>query len=126
MKLSAVYDVSTGVILRSGTCADEDFELQAGTGEAVVERTDADHNDANAYVDLSGAEPAVTSRPEMPASISGLTISDIPTNAVLTIEGTDYTITDGTAELSFSAAGTYTVTLSLWPYYDQSFEVVAT
>lgn len=126
MTLYAIYALTTGEILRSGQCQESDLELQAGDGQAVIERASQDQHDGNSYVDLSGPDPVVSPFPEMGATISGLTISDIPAGAVLTIEGVDYTITDGTAELSFSAAGTYTVKLSKWPYLDQSFEVVAT
>jgi hypothetical protein len=126
MTLFATYDPSTRKILRVGQCQESDLAVQAGAGDEVIERTDASHDDGNAYVDLSGLDPVVTARPEMGANISGLTISDVPVGAVLTIEGVDYTVNDGEAELSFSAAGTYTVTLAHWPHYDQSFEVVAT
>jgi hypothetical protein len=61
----------------------------------------------------------------MGAIIDGLTISNIPPGAILTIEGVDYIVEDGEAELSFSVAGAYTVALKHWPHYDQSFEVVA-
>lgn len=125
MTFFATYDVATGKIRRVGQCHADDLELQERSGQAVVERSDPTHTDLNAYVDLSGPDPVVTARPEMGATIDGLTISDIPVGAVLTIEGVDYTVSDGEAELSFSAAGTYTVTLKHWPHYDQSFEVVA-
>jgi hypothetical protein len=126
VSLYAVYDPSTGEILRVGNCTPDDLAVidakVAESGHAAIERYDESHNDATAYV-LDGV---VTIRPAMGATIDGLTLSDIPIGAVLTIEGVEYTITDGEAELSFSAAGTYTVTLSHWPHYDQSFEVVAT
>lgn len=121
MSLFAVYNPTTGAILRVGQCQESDMGLQAGAGEEAVERVDESHNDANAYV-LAGV---VTARPEMGATIDGLTISSIPVGAVLTIEGVDYTVDDGEAELTFSAAGTYTVMLKHWPHYDQSFEAVA-
>lgn len=125
MILFAVYDLTTGEILRSGQCADGDLELQAGDGQAVIERASQYQHDGNSYVDLTG-EPTVTARPDMPATIDGLTISGIPAGAVLTIEGVDYTVDDGEAELSFTLPGTYQVKLSLWPYLDKVFEVVST
>jgi hypothetical protein len=121
MSLYATYDPVTGEILRSGQCQESDIELQAGDGQSVIERENPDHHDSNAYV----MEGVITERPAMPATIDILTISDVPEGVVLTIEGTDYTITDGTAELSFTLPGTYQVKLALWPYVDAQFEVTA-
>lgn len=123
---AAIYDALTGKIHSTfrgpeGSAADQ---LVPDGHEMLITETEVDLS-VSPYVDLSGPDPVVTARPEMGATIDGLTISDIPEGAVLTIEGVEYTITGGEAELNFSAAGTYTVTLSHWPHYDQSFEVVA-
>lgn len=129
MILYAVYDPATGKIRRAGSCVESDLPVidakAAESGHAAIERADPTHHDGNAYVDLTG-EPTVTARPDMPATIDGLTISGIPAGAVLTIEGVDYTVDDGEAELSFTLPGTYQVKLSLWPYLDKVFEVVST
>lgn len=125
MILFAVYDLTTGEILRSGQCADGDLELQAGDGQAVIERASQYQHDGNSYVDLSGPEPMIAERQEMPAALNGMTITGIPLGAILTIEGTEYTVNDGEAELTFGLPGTYLVKLSLWPYLDKTFEVIS-
>jgi hypothetical protein len=121
MTFYATYDPATGEILRSGQCQESDLELQAGDGQATIERENPDHHDGNAYV----LEGVITERPAMPATIDGMAISSIPVGAVLTIESVDYTITDGEAELSFTLPGTYHVKLALFPYLDAQFEVTA-
>jgi hypothetical protein len=118
----ATYDTTTGRIIRSGTCQPEDLAFQAKQGQSVVELDDSSKNDANSFI--SGG--VVVPRPSNPATISGLTISNIPTGCVLTIEGTAYIVNDGTAELSFNAPGTYSVGASLWPYLPKAFEVPVT
>lgn len=125
MILFAVYDLTTGEILRSGQCADGDLELQAGDGQAVIERASQYQHDGNSYVDLSGPEPMIAERQEMPATLNGLTITGVPLGATLRIEGVDYAVGDGAAELSFTLPGAYTVKLSCWPYLDKIFEVVS-
>lgn len=37
MKHFVVYDISTGTVLRRGSCMAVDFARQAGEGEAVIE-----------------------------------------------------------------------------------------
>ena len=47
MKLFTAYKTATGEILRTGSCADSDFELQVQEGETVIEGT---ANDIIQYV----------------------------------------------------------------------------
>jgi len=48
MKLFTAYKTATGEILRTGSCADSDFELQVQEGETVIEGT---ANDITQYID---------------------------------------------------------------------------
>jgi hypothetical protein len=62
-------------------------------------------------------------RPVNSTTLNGMKLTNVPAGATVTIEGTDYTVTDGTADLSFSQPGTYTVTVSAFPMLDATFEV---
>lgn len=66
---------------------------------------------------------AVSPRPQMTASLSGMSIAGLPIPSSLSIEGDIYICDDGVAELSFSAPGAYTVKARSWPYLDKEFTV---
>lgn len=70
---------------------------------------------------VAGGE--VLARPANTATLDGMTLKGVPVGARVTIEGTDYTVTDGTVELSFSHAGTFAVQVSAFPMLDATFEV---
>jgi hypothetical protein len=67
---------------------------------------------------------AILPRPANPSTISGMTISNVPNPSTVTIDGVNpQTVTDGTADLSFTQPGTYTVVVSSWPMRDATFTV---
>ena len=77
-------------------------------------------NWATDYV-LNGA---ITPRPANTATISGMTISNVPNPSTVTIAGgSPTTVTDGEVDLSFTQPGTYTVVVSSWPMLDATFQV---
>ncbi|MFT4064266.1 hypothetical protein [Paraburkholderia sp.] len=66
---------------------------------------------------------AVVPRPANTVKLDGMTLTNVATGATVTIGGTDYTVTDGTVELSFSQPGIYTVKVSAFPMLDATFQV---
>jgi hypothetical protein len=66
---------------------------------------------------------AITQRPANPAVLDGMTVRALPSPCVVTVEGIAHDCTDPTAELSFSHAGTFTVTVSAFPALDATFQV---
>jgi len=64
-----------------------------------------------------------TARQANPAKLTGLSITGLPKPSVVTVEGVDYDVTDGQADLSFDQPGTYTVRVSSWPYLNKEFKV---
>ncbi|MFP3564683.1 hypothetical protein [Paraburkholderia sp. SIMBA_030] len=66
---------------------------------------------------------AITPRPANSATLDGMTLKNVPASAVVSVDATDYAVTDGTVELSFTQPGTYAVKVSAWPMLDATFEV---
>lgn len=63
-------------------------------------------------------------RPENTAVLNGMKISNVPNPSAVTI-GTESPIDvqDGEVDLEFTYPGTYTITVSSWPYLDAIFTV---
>lgn len=123
MQRYAVFDDATGMVLKTGKFSNpDDLPGMAGEGQT------AEADPPEGVVDelwIRASDGSYSERVFMPATLDGMTITGIPEGAVLTIEGIDYTINDGEAELSFTLPGTYQVKLSLWPWLDTTFEVIA-
>ena len=62
-------------------------------------------------------------RPQMGAVLQGHWLKGVYEGAAVNIESETYTADGSDIELGFSAPGTYTVRVSLWPYRDQEFTV---
>ena len=82
---------------------------------AVIE---GQHNPRTHYI--HNGQP--TPRPASPISRSGLTLSNVPTGATLTIDGTHYSA-QGTVALNFPLPGTYALRVECFPYLDFVDEV---
>lgn len=112
-----VYD-SAGRILRYGSCPSDLVSGQAQAGETAmafanpVEDTTHYHNGTT-----------VVTRPTNPASLSGMTISNVPSGSTIEIEGVRYPVEGSTVNLSFTYPGTYEVKLLSFPAVDTLFEV---
>lgn len=112
-----IYDSQTGEIRRSFFTTDPDaVALNLLDGEQAIE---VDDTIANPYV-LHGT---LAERPENPATLNGMVIENIPAGAIVTFDEQSYTVDDGTAELQFPFPGTYSVTVSCFPYTTKTFEV---
>lgn len=111
-----VHDAS-GKILRVGSCPTNLVALQAKDGESVIETF------SDLYLDYVAAG-VVTPRPSNPATLAGMTISNLPIPSVIQINAASYPCTDNFAILTFTQPGTYAVTVKSWPYLDKSFSIV--
>jgi hypothetical protein len=65
----------------------------------------------------------VTLRPENPATLTGLELTNLPVPCVVKIGTQSYPCTESTATLSFNQPGTYKVTIESWPHLDKEFSV---
>ena len=63
-----------------------------------------------------------TLRPDCPAVIDGLTLTDLPVPCVIDIDGTKYESDDATVELDLTA-GSHKITIIAFPYLDGVFNV---
>jgi hypothetical protein len=73
MKQYVVYETTTGYILRTGVCPDDDFAGQAGTGESVWEGTAVD--DGSKMIDITADPKVVIDNPGYVAPV-------LPTNII--------------------------------------------
>jgi hypothetical protein len=80
---------------------------------------DGDYLNKPVYV-LNGE---VLNRPDNPATVSGLTLENVPVPTTLIINGTSYEINESTVELEFNQPSTYSVVLKSWPYLDKEFVI---
>lgn len=111
-----IYEES-GRIRRNVVCPPELISVQISNEEYYLEYDLVD--DTKFYI----VNQTVTPRPTFSESISGTVISNLPIPTTVMTNGNSYTITDGSAELSFSLPGTYKVYLLSFPYQDKVVEV---
>jgi len=132
MKTTMHYSKITGELLGCSCSLNKSTNLKETKEEGFIE---ANVSIKDNYVDLNADPPEIKSKPTNPAIINKTTIipngidfttiSEIPNNCVLTVDGTSYTVTDGIFEFSASSLGIYTITLELFPYLSKSFGVTA-
>lgn len=77
---------------------------------------------ASHYLDVITLE--TLARPNMPTTLNGLILIDVPPNSEITIENETYSCPDGgDVTLNFQHPGTYIVKVSCFPYLDKEFEI---
>lgn len=138
--LFAVYDLTTGRILRAGGCQEDTFDDQADPmeNEGVVVSPSDEVSETTHYVDLSGPEPEVVERPvltfdkyEIVANgIDTATMTGLPSPVTVIVdeeEDDGYVVTGGVLEVDALVPATYTILIDD-PFPAQSFEgeIVAT
>jgi len=133
-----IYNTSTGQILRTVSCPDDQISYQCGTGESYVE---SDIGDDVAYYILDGV---VTEKPENPSAIDITIIladatdhphiTGIPNPSTVTLTGPGiypetgiyWTIETGVFEFAVDTVGEYVLTISSgFPYLDKTFTITA-
>lgn len=65
----------------------------------------------------------VVDRPENTATLSGLTLLNVPVPSTIQIGNQFYESADSTVELEFNLPGTYKVKVISWPHLDKEFTV---
>tara|TARA_R110000868_G_scaffold337410_1_gene598313 strand:+ start:583 stop:978 length:396 start_codon:yes stop_codon:yes gene_type:complete len=112
---------ATGKIMRTGSCPEKDFNIQAGAGETAYIVASAPNMLEQYRFPVTGR---IRSRPEFDLSISGLTISvgetllisGIPTGTVVDYVGGSEIVDDGDIEWSSEIAGEYEFVFQNFPY----------
>lgn len=113
-----IYNEQTGEIKRTFFTTDpESVTLNLISGEQAV---DFDSSFANPYV-VNGQ---LLERPDNPSTLNGLVIENVPLGATVSFDDQSYVVDDGTAELGFQFPGTYTVSVTCFPYLTKNFEVI--
>ncbi|TAJ54068.1 hypothetical protein [Brevundimonas sp. BAL3] len=97
------------------------LEVYADRAEAETEFNFHDEAPApidDCYIDV--AQAAMIPRPDMPVTLDGLTLSDVPVGAAISVDGGAmvFEATAGTVEIEAEDAGSYVVRLQMWPYRD--------
>lgn len=96
--------------------------------EVYAERAEAEaefnfHDEAPAPIDdcyIDVGQAAMVPRPDMPVALDGLTLSDVPVGATISVDGGAmvFEATAATVEFEAQDAGSYAVRLEKWPYRD--------
>lgn len=113
-----IFNKTSGQILRVVGCPPDMIELQVDNSTDYMEYPNLINT--STYYILNGE---IVSRPTFSERILGTTVDNLPIPTTVITNGNSYTITDGSAELSFSLPGTYKVYLSSFPYQDKVVEV---
>jgi hypothetical protein len=120
-----VYETSTGTIRSSGVAPEEMVAIQANAGESTLVITGL-VLDTTHYVNIAANPPVVVPLMTITATLTGLDLVGVPMPCTVIIDGISYTVTDGTAELSFGSPGTYTVRVEALHYIPREYEVTVT
>lgn len=118
MKTVSVY-LASGRIISSQTIPDSDLQFVLQNGG--VGYVDGAYSWDTHYVDP--VAKAAVLRPNSPCMVVGRTIVNVPTNAIIEHEGTEYPCSDGVAEIEMAFLAPIQVTVKAWPYLDKTFTV---
>lgn len=115
LRTYVTYD-KAGRICSVLSCQEElaDMIIRANTKLPYV-RVDALVNEREFFI----VDQAPMPRPYGTAVLEGNWLKAVPAGASVTIEGQMYTADGSDIELEFSHPGSYTITISKWPYRDQ-------
>lgn len=136
-----IYLTTTGQVLRTGVCADDDFALQAGAGETAIADTANDQTDyypsgvkttrplitSVATWDTTSIVANGTAKATLGATLPNPTTAFIEPPSGLGFASVPVqTVTDGTFRLSTTVAGAYLVTVKAFPRQDYTVTINAT
>lgn len=97
---------------------DPAYVLLPTAAEAGLELHIGDYGPEHRVVDGE-----VSLRPASPATLDGLTLTNLPAPCTIRINSEEYGCAESTATLSFDQPGTYLVTIEAWPYLDKEFSI---
>jgi hypothetical protein len=118
--VAAIYDLATGEILRFVSGPPETLPLQASEGQGWL-------NTTSVQKDVFVKDGQIVSRPRCTATLDGMVLKGLPVPCTVTIGDDVHTVTEGSGEgveLEFGYPGTYTVSVTAWPYLEKKFTVV--
>ena len=126
-----VYNESTGEIVRTGTAPPSMVDMQAQTGEVVIE---GEANDLTQYFDIVLGQ--IVNKPIIPCSIDKLTltadnidsitISNLPNpSTVMIMDEGVWEITDGSFEFTIDTIGEYQITCNSSLYLEVGYTINA-
>jgi len=114
-----IYDVGTGVILRSLFIPASDVELN------YVDGVECAHLRGEGYYDrhyVSNGKIAM--RPKNPTKRNGLSLTNMPHGSVIHIDGAAYEHKQGgSVELRFNLPGVYQIRVERFPFLEKEFEI---
>ena len=116
MKKVTYYDLNTGAI--TGTLIGSDYEIEQNLpkGNGYID----DNYDYNFYYVSDGK---VAEKKEMVVRVQGMKITQLPNPTYVTVDRSEYTVTDGEFEFSSNLPGPYRVTLKSPKYLDKEVEL---
>jgi hypothetical protein len=126
----AVVNTSTNRILRSGNCNDAHLADQALSGELAIDISSLDWstNETQYFYDGTSiqARTALTYSAPSSVAVNANAVVTALANTTVCVDGVAVGEMDGSGSetLVFTDAGTYAITLALWPYLDANFSVV--
>ena len=108
---------ATGRVIRTGRLPDPAWIAHQAQGDeqAVAGALNA----ATQWVDAG----EVRDRPENPAVLTGMTLTELPVPSVIVIDGNRYDCNETQVDLDLPYSVTYTVTVEAFPYRDKHFSV---
>jgi hypothetical protein len=117
MRNFIVYD-KDGNILRTGSCMEDDFALQADIGEYVDEgKADDTKQFMNKHkLEDKAVAPALTK--------TGNVLTNLPKPCTVWIDDKQYVIKDGTADLSALPAGKYKIRIDSAAYLKHEEDII--
>jgi hypothetical protein len=122
------YEPYTGEVIATGRCSVPAFEHMAAGAGAYL-KTEEMHDWSKVYVDLATSE--VKAKEPNPAQRSGMVLSNLPLDGVLTISSRadpfprHFDISAPEMTLAFEHPGTYRVVVKSVCYLEAVFEVQA-
>lgn len=106
------YDLTTGMVLSSGSTCEPESVCPEGAGTLMDMRAKPFYD----YVQ----DGEILHRVVLPAVLSGNILTGVPAGAVIQIDADTYVADGSPITFSFDQPGSYTLLVSLWPYLDWS------
>lgn len=127
MTVYVIYLTASGLILRWGVCDSADYAIQfITTGESITQFAFGTQVDISSQYISAGT---LTTRPSMPITVTGGTISGLPNPSLVSyipnsggILPGEITVTDGTLTIS-APTGSYEINVTSGIYQDYSTDI---
>ena len=125
----AVYKTSTGEILRTGGCPLASIPDQAGVGEVSLQTNDrlgdlTDYFDGLDFAPRTSIGATWDKTALVPDGVDEAALSPLP-NCTIIVDGVEYSVTDGSFELSVTSEGEYVIEVASVPHLPQEWRITA-